>query len=511
MATVPGRRASGPVDPSGRTGRSPRSVAVMLGLEGAVRRHPDIGGLFGGELRQLHADPVEVQARHLLVQVLGQDVDLVPVFVAAGPELDLGQNLIGEGRRHHEGRVAGGIPEVQQAPFGQQDDPVAARHLDHVHLILDVGPLVVLEVGDLDLVVEVADVADDGHVLHRAHMLDADDVAIAGGGDEDVGAVDHVLQDHYLEPVHRGLQRADRVDLGHLHAGTGPGQGRGAALAHVAVAAHDRDLAGHHRVGGPPDAVDQRLLAAVLVVELGLGDAVVHVDRGERQAPLLDQLVQAVDSGGRLFAHALDGVALAGEPAGRLRDPATDLREEKFLLLRRRDGDQLVLARLDPRAHQDVHRGVAAVVEDQVAGAAGPVGVGEVEDAVGIVPVLLQRLALDGEDGGAARRDGRRGMVLGREDVARGPAHVGAKRHQRLDQDGGLDRHVKRSRDARAPERLRLAQFRSQCHEARHLGLGDVQLLAAVVGQTDVPDDVVLCGVEGHWRVSWRRRRLRRA
>jgi hypothetical protein len=89
--------------------------------------------------------------------------------------------------------------------------------------VLDVGPFVVLQRGDLDLVVEVADVADDRHVLHLAHVLDADDVLVAGGGDEDVGGRDHIFQRDHLEAVHRRLQRADRVDLGHLHAGAGAG------------------------------------------------------------------------------------------------------------------------------------------------------------------------------------------------------------------------------------------------------------------------------------------------
>ena len=43
-----------------------------------------------------------------------------------------------------------------------------------------------LQMRDLDLVVEVTDVADDGAVLHRAHVLDGDDVLVAGGGDEDI-------------------------------------------------------------------------------------------------------------------------------------------------------------------------------------------------------------------------------------------------------------------------------------------------------------------------------------
>jgi hypothetical protein len=53
---------------------------------------------------------------------------------------------------------------------------------------------------------------------------------------------------------------------------------------------------------------------------------------------------------------------------------------------------------------------------------------------------------------GVPPRDRRRGVVLGGEDVARGPAHFGAERLQRLDQHRGLDRHVQRAGDARALE-----------------------------------------------------------
>jgi hypothetical protein len=51
-------------------------------------------------------------------------------------------------------------------------------------------------------------------------------------------------------------------------------------------------------------------------------------------------------------------------------------------------------------------------------------------------------------------RDGGGGVVLRREDVARGPAHVGAELLQRLDEHRGLDRHVQRAGDAHAGERL---------------------------------------------------------
>ena len=71
-----------------------------------------------------------------------------------------------------------------------------------------------------------------------------------------------------------------------------------------------------------------------------------------------------------------------------------------------------------------------------------------------VLPVLVHRLALVGEDRRAAGGDGGGSVVLGREDVAGGPAHVGAERVQRLDEDGGLDRHVQRAGDAGALQRL---------------------------------------------------------
>jgi hypothetical protein len=88
---------------------------------------------------------------------------------------------------------------------------------------------------------------------------------------------------HLAIALHRRLQRADRVDLGDPDVGALAAQRLGRALADVAVAADHRDLAGDHHVGGALDAVDQRLAAAVEVVELGLGDRVVDVDRREQQ------------------------------------------------------------------------------------------------------------------------------------------------------------------------------------------------------------------------------------
>ena len=76
--------------------------------------------------------------------------------------------------------MPGGVAEVQQPPLGQQDDRVAVGEHPLVDLGLDVDALDpghAGQAGDVDLVVEVADVADDRLVLHALHVGGADDVA----------------------------------------------------------------------------------------------------------------------------------------------------------------------------------------------------------------------------------------------------------------------------------------------------------------------------------------------
>jgi hypothetical protein len=94
---------------------------------------------------------------------------------------------------------------------------------------------------------------------------------------------------------------------------------------------------------------------------------------------------------------------------------------------------------------------VAAVVDDQL----GPWPPGMRDRLERELPVLLERLALPGEHRRAGRGDRGGGVVLGREDVAARPsARRAPSSYERLDQHGGLDRHVQRAGDAHALERL---------------------------------------------------------
>ena len=105
--------------------------------------------------------------------------------------------------------------------------------------------------------------------------------------------------------------------------------------------------------------------------------------------------------------------------------------------------------------------------------------------------MLGQGLALDGENRHACGGDGGCGVVLGREDVARRPAHIGAQSGQRFNQRGGLDRHVQRADDTRAFQRLGGAELFAAGHQAGHFGFGDGQLFAAKLGQSDILNDVI--------------------
>ena len=133
-------------------------------------------------------------------------------------------------------------------------------------------------------------------------------------------------------------------------------------------------------------------------------------------------------------------------------------------------------------------RRVAAVVEDH----RRPACAGPAQQLLGAPPVLLEGLALPGEDrhaGGPVDRavrsdhDRGRGVVLSGKDVAADPAHVGAEFDERLDQDRGLDRHVQRARNTSASEGLARSELGAHGHEAGHFVLGKSYLGATEVGQ----------------------------
>ena len=175
----------------------------------------------------------------------------------------------------------------------------------------------------------------------------------------------------------------------------------------------------------------------------------------------------------------LISASLARVPVGSAASLRLDRGEERRLLLAARVRDDARVL-LGPRAEVHEQRRVAAVVEDHVR-ACSPSANSKMRWVKS--QYSSSDLALVGEHRRAARGDRGGGVVLGREDVARGPAHLGAERLQRLDEHRGLDRHVQRAGDARALQRLLRRVLFADRHQARHLGLGDRDFLAAPGGE----------------------------
>lgn len=104
--------------------------------------------------------------------------------------------------------MAGRATQVHQAAFCQQEDGIAGRECVLVDLRFDVGVLdvrIVHQLIDLDFIVEMADVANDGLVFHLGHVFDGDDVAVTGGRNEDVTFLDGFFHRRHFEAFHCSL------------------------------------------------------------------------------------------------------------------------------------------------------------------------------------------------------------------------------------------------------------------------------------------------------------------
>merc|ERR1712048_515360 len=194
-------------------------VAVSVWFEGAFDFHANVVGLLLRQHRELGTKGSQVQSCDLLIKCLWEQVHLVFVAFVVLPvvqQIQLAEHLIREGARHDERRVSCGAPEVQQPARSKDNDAVAIWENEAVHLWLNVFHLNAwhtFKFLHLDLVVEVADVANDSIIFHLLHVLQGDDLEVACGGYEDVHLADNALHRDHLEAFHARLQGADRIAL----------------------------------------------------------------------------------------------------------------------------------------------------------------------------------------------------------------------------------------------------------------------------------------------------------
>ena len=233
----------------------------------------------------------------LLVELLGEDVDLATLVlarVALDPKLDLREGLVGEAGAHHERWVASGASKVEETSLGEDNHAVAVREDPSVHLRLDVVALDAGELGEakhVDLIVEVANVANNGIVLHLCHVGSHDDVLVACGCHDNVNLRDDSGHLDDAVALHARLESADGVNLCDIDDAARVLHCRSASLSDVAKSANQDPLAGKHDVSGAHDTVRERVAASIDVIELGLCNAVVNVDGRDEQVASLCHLV----------------------------------------------------------------------------------------------------------------------------------------------------------------------------------------------------------------------------
>ena len=280
-----------------------RLVTVVVGLEGTLRLDTEVLGLLGVKGGEVDTDVGQVRAGDLLVELLGEHVDTDGVLANLSPEGDLGQNLVAERVGHNERRVSRSAAEVDETTRGENDEMAAVLEEEAVDLRLDVDLLdsVLVQPGNVDLSIEVTNVAKDGIIGHELEVSTSQDVAASSGGDEDLSTGSSLLHGDNLVTLHSGLQGVDGINLSDEDAGSHSAEGLSASLSDVSVTSDNGGLTGDHDVSSALDTVQQGLAASVQVIELGLGDRVVDVDGRKLKLTLFHTAVQVVDTSGGLL------------------------------------------------------------------------------------------------------------------------------------------------------------------------------------------------------------------
>lgn len=353
---------------------------LHLSLEGTFTFNTQILSLSARQLGKLDIDVRQVEQSDLLVKNLGQDIDshvalagraefdvlLTEGRVLALEQKDLGQHLVGEGAGHDKRGVTSGTAKVDQTTLGKEEDVTAVGHGEAVDLGLDVLDRlgVGLQPGNVDFDIEVTNVlimnqhkigfvrrecqvlrltANDSIVGHGLEVAACEDVTAAGGRDEDLADGSSLLHRRHFVASHSCLKGIDGIDFGDQDAGAHVVQSLGTALANITKAGHDADLSSNHDVRGTLDAVDERFLAAVEIVELGLGDRVIDVDSRNAELLVLHHAVEVVDTSGSLLRHPVAvfqhlGVLLVNQGG-----QVTTVIEDKVELLSILEREQLLL------------------------------------------------------------------------------------------------------------------------------------------------------------------------
>ena len=197
--------------------------------------------------------------------------------------------------------------QVDQAALGKENDVTAVGHEVSIDLGLNVLDAlgVLLQPGDVDLNIEMTNVADNGVVAHGFKVFTNKDVSATGSGDENLAERGSFVHGDDLVARNGSLKGIDGVDLGDEDVGTETVKSLSTALANITKTGDDSDLASNHDISSTFDTIDEGFSATIEIVELGLCNTVVDIDSRHQKLVALEHSVEMVDTSGGLFGDTV--------------------------------------------------------------------------------------------------------------------------------------------------------------------------------------------------------------
>jgi len=377
--------------------------------------------------------------------------------------------------------------EVEKSALSKNDDTVTIWEFKPVDLWFDFSVLdtwVFLETSHIDLIIEMANVSNDGVVLHLCHMVGHDNTLVSCGGDEDVCGVKNAFELLYLETLHTGLESTDWIDFSNNDSGATGFHGSSGTFTNVTKTADDDLLTSNHDISGSHETIRERVSASIDVIELLFGYGIVNVDSFQKELTSGGHLVESMDTSGCFFGNSNKllghfGPFVCQTSLKTLSDNSNDLLELKvviFIWIWDLSGLEVVSLGLDTLV--DEESSVTTIINKNI----WTIAVGPGEHFVGAIPILLESLSLPCEDaGGLGFNNCSCGVVLSGEDVARGPSNFSSKFEKSFDQNSGLDGHMEGSRNLSALQDLFWSILLPHSHETWHLNLSDFDFSSAPV------------------------------
>src|SRR3981081_1783405 len=149
-----------------------------------------------------------MQPRDFFVEFFRENINTRFVSLAILPKIDLRKYLIRKRIAHHKRWMSGRASEVYKPDFSQEVYFATIREPIFIDLRLDVRSLnswKPIQLVNLNFVVEMADVTDDGLVLHFRNMVDPNNIAVTGCCDIDVSTAERGFQSSHFIAFHRSL------------------------------------------------------------------------------------------------------------------------------------------------------------------------------------------------------------------------------------------------------------------------------------------------------------------